>query len=47
MSTGPGACPQSRRRYTSVVEGVALANDFARSRLPMSEFGCSGQCARR
>lgn len=38
MSTEPIAHPQGKHRYTSVVEGVALANDFARSRLPMSEF---------
>ena len=29
---------QGKHRYTSVVEGVALANDFAASRLTMSEF---------
>lgn len=38
MSTDPVAHPQGKHRYTSVVEGIALANDFARSRLPMSEF---------
>lgn len=30
--------PQGKHRYTSVVEGVALANDFARSRQSMSDF---------
>lgn len=30
--------PQGKHRYTSVVEGVALANDFARSRQSMSNF---------
>jgi hypothetical protein len=38
MSTEPVAYPQGKHRYTSVVEGIALANDFVRSRLPMSEF---------
>jgi hypothetical protein len=38
MSTAPAAHPQGKHRYTSVVEGIALANDFTRSRLPMSEF---------
>ncbi|MBA3587090.1 MAG: hypothetical protein H0W41_05565 [Chloroflexi bacterium] len=30
--------PQGKHRYTSVVEGFALANDFARSRQSMSDF---------
>ena len=38
MSTEPEPHPAGRHRYTSVVEGVALANDFASSRLSMSEF---------
>ena len=39
MSTSPG--PRhvvGKHRYTSVVDGIALANDFARSRQTMSEF---------
>ena len=30
--------PAGKHRYTSVVDGIALANDFARSRQTMSEF---------
>lgn len=30
--------PQGKHRYTSVVQGVALANDFVRSRQSMSDF---------
>ena len=39
MSTSPGPCHiAGKHRYTSVVEGIALANDFVRSRQSMSEF---------
>ena len=30
-----------KHRYQSVVQGIELANEFARSRLPMRRFGCS------
>lgn len=42
MSTSPG--PRhlvGKHRYTSVVDGIALANDFVRSRQSMSEFARS------
>ena len=30
--------PRGKHRYHSVVDGIELANDFERSRLPISEF---------
>jgi hypothetical protein len=41
MGTEPDAYPQGKHRYPSVIDGVALANNFARSGLQMNEFGCS------
>ncbi len=42
--------PPGKHRYTSVVEGMELANEFARSRLSVSEFarqrGVSSQMVR-
>ncbi len=42
--------PPGKQRYTSVVEGMELANEFARSRLSVSEFarqrGVSSQMVR-
>lgn len=42
--------PPGKHRYTSVVQGVELANEFARSRLTVSEFarqrGVSAQMVR-
>ena len=42
MNTNPGPRHVAgKHRYTSVVDGIALANDFVRSRQSMSEFARS------